>query len=210
MVDEIVLQTVADGKAARKRAYRIANQEKARVRRQQYRKENRQLVLERERLQHQANKAKRNAASKTYYANNKGKLLAMCEEWRKNNREAWNAYMRVYVANRKANDPSFRIRINLRSRVHGAIHRDFRKVSAIRDLGCSIDEFKSYIEAHWSPGMTWENWGNGNGCWSLDHIRPLASFDLTDREQFLAACHYTNYQPLWATDNIRKGAKWDG
>lgn len=48
--------------------------------------------------------------------------------------------------------------------------------------------------------MTWENWG----AWQLDHIRELALFDLTDRAQFLEACHYTNYQPLWMADNLAK------
>lgn len=51
--------------------------------------------------------------------------------------------------------------------------------------------------------MSWDNWGE----WHLDHIQPLASFDLTDREQFLQATNYTNYQPLWALENIRKGAQ---
>jgi hypothetical protein len=73
--------------------------------------------------------------------------------------------------------------------------------SAVSDLGCSIPELKAYLEKMFQPGMTWENWG----AWHIDHIIPLASFDLTDREQFLKACHYTNLQPLWAPDNQRKG-----
>ena len=57
--------------------------------------------------------------------------------------------------------------------------------------------------------MTWDNYGYDG--WHLDHKTPLAAFDLTDREEFLQACHYTNYQPLWSLDNLRKGAKfaWD-
>jgi hypothetical protein len=51
--------------------------------------------------------------------------------------------------------------------------------------------------------MTWDNYGERH----VDHIRPLSSFDLTVREEFLQACHFTNLQPLWAEENISKGAK---
>ena len=51
--------------------------------------------------------------------------------------------------------------------------------------------------------MSWDNYGQ----WHIDHIKPLAEFDLTNRPQFLAACHYTNLQPLWASANHKKGAR---
>jgi desulfoferrodoxin (superoxide reductase-like protein) len=53
--------------------------------------------------------------------------------------------------------------------------------------------------------MTWDNWTTDG--WHIDHIKPLASFDLTDRKQLLEACHYTNLQPLWAKDNLIKSDK---
>jgi hypothetical protein len=53
--------------------------------------------------------------------------------------------------------------------------------------------------------MTREN----HGLWHVDHIRPCASFDLTDPEQQAICFHYTNLQPLWAIDNIKKGARYD-
>ena len=56
--------------------------------------------------------------------------------------------------------------------------------------------------------MTWAKWGNGPCKWQIDHIIPLAAFDLTNREQFLSACHYTNLQPLWWEDNMTKGDKF--
>jgi len=53
--------------------------------------------------------------------------------------------------------------------------------------------------------ITWEN--HSRAGWHIDHIKPLISFDLIEREQFLEACHYTNLQPLWAKENLRKGSK---
>ena len=52
--------------------------------------------------------------------------------------------------------------------------------------------------------MSWENYGKK---WHIDHIIPLASFDLTNRQQFLQACHYINLQPLWVSDHKQKTVK---
>lgn len=65
------------------------------------------------------------------------------------------------------------------------------------------EEFRAWLEARFLPGMSWDN----RGEWELDHKRPVASFDLTDPAQLAAAMHYTNLQPLWRSDNRRKGAK---
>ena len=61
-----------------------------------------------------------------------------------------------------------------------------------------------HIEKQFKPGMTWERYGE----WHVDHIRPCASFDLTDPEQQTICFNYENLQPLWAIDNMKKGAKW--
>ena len=71
------------------------------------------------------------------------------------------------------------------------------------DLGCTIPELKQYLESKFQEGMTWENWGVHG--WHIDHIIPLSSFDLADRDQLLTAFHYTNLQPLWAQANWSKG-----
>lgn len=72
-------------------------------------------------------------------------------------------------------------------------------------IGCNPEELRAYIESQWSPGMTWDN--HCHSGWHIDHKRPLASFDLTDPEQQARAFHYTNLQPLWKSDNLKKGAK---
>jgi hypothetical protein len=72
-------------------------------------------------------------------------------------------------------------------------------------LGCSISGLRVHLEKQFKPGMTWEN--HGYAGWHVDHIRPLASFDLRDPVQQKVCFHYTNLQPLWAPENIEKGSR---
>lgn len=94
----------------------------------------------------------------------------------------------------------------LRSRINNILKTKIKKGSAIKDLGCSVEELKVYLESKFQSGMTWEN--HSKTGWHIDHIRPLSSFDLTKRKQFKEACHYTNLQPLWAIDNLKKNNKY--
>ena len=77
--------------------------------------------------------------------------------------------------------------------------------STMNLLGCTIQEAREYLEKQFKEGMTWEN--HGHETWHIDHIIPCASFDLTDPEQQKKCFHYTNLQPLWAKENMSKGAK---
>ena len=117
---------------------------------------------------------------------------------------------RKYMVRRRGQDIGFRLSSCLRGRLCSALRRYLggsKVVSAVRDLGCSMPEFASYLEKRFEPGMSWDNYGNKLGCWSIDHVRPLASFDLSDKDQSLQAVHYTNLQPLWHLDNIKKSDK---
>lgn len=100
-------------------------------------------------------------------------------------------------------DLNFKIACVLRARLKEALKNSAKTGSAVADLGCSIEELKKYLESKFKPGMTWQNWSKTG--WHIDHIRPLSSFDLTDPEQVKIACHYSNLQPLWASENISKG-----
>lgn len=71
-------------------------------------------------------------------------------------------------------------------------------------IGIDRDGLLAHLEALFLEGMTWDNYG----AWHIDHIRPVASFDLDTDESIRAACHYTNLQPLWAADNRKKADKW--
>lgn len=93
----------------------------------------------------------------------------------------------------------------LRTRLSTAIKQGNKGGSAVRDLGCTIGDLKKHLESQFKQGMTWNNYGLKG--WHIDHIYPLSKFDLTKKENIIKACHYTNLQPLWAIENIKKGNK---
>ncbi len=112
-----------------------------------------------------------------------------------------------YFKNRYNNDLNFKILHRLRVRLNHAIKNNQKTGSAVQDLGCSIAEFKAYIESLWQEGMSWDNWAKDG--WHIDHIEPLCRFDLTSSEDIKKACHYTNLRPMWAEDNLSKGGKYE-
>lgn len=149
------------------------------------------------------NRDKLAAKWREYAAANREKVHASTKQWKDKNRPAMARYaIKRYITNLPT-----KLSCVLRSRLCNAIKNDQKAGSAVRDLGCTIDELKAHIEAQFIDGMTWDNWGHTGDVWHLDHIIPLSSFNLTDRDQFLAACHYTNLQPLWAKENLQKGAR---
>ena len=101
---------------------------------------------------------------------------------------------------RRKNDTSFRITHNLRMRLNRAIKGIAKSQSTMELLGCTISDYLLYLESKFSPGMSFDNYGE----WHIDHIVPCTSFDMTDPQQQKQCFHYSNTQPLWRIDNIRK------
>lgn len=96
--------------------------------------------------------------------------------------------------------PHNRIAHNLRGRIRQVL-KGIAKVDSTEQLtGCTFLQLKNYIESKFLPNMTWDNYGQ----WHIDHIKPCASFDLTQESQQKECFHYSNLQPLWAEDNISK------
>jgi hypothetical protein len=135
------------------------------------------------------------------YRRNKDKENALTKEHWKNNKELYKLRKKI----RMRDDPDFAFRMalsghNKRLYLDGIKRETFDEI-----LGCTINEAIEHFEQKFQPGMSWEN----HGQWHIDHIRPLASFDLTDPEQRKQAGHYSNLQPLWAKENLSKGCRYD-
>jgi hypothetical protein len=183
-------------KIAIAKAFYLANKDKVKDRMKIYSK-----------IYYKANKDKVEvlAKRKVYYEINRDKQIAYTKAYRKANRDKVNTQRNKNRNNRMKTDIQFKLSRVLRRRLYKALHGNYKNGSAVKDLGCTIDELKTHLESKFQSGMTWDNWSLKG--WHIDHIKPLASFDLTDREQLLIACHYTNLQPLWAKDNLIKSAK---
>jgi len=143
---------------------------------------------------------------KKYRAAHKEKLALNWANWKRANSEHRTEYVRVYCAKKRTENPAFKLATNLRNRLAKALKKCKAQKShgTFKLVSCTPKELKHYIEQQFQTGMTWDNYGQ----WHIDHIKPLTSFDLTKQEEQLAANHFTNLQPLWAADNIRKGNKY--
>lgn len=134
---------------------------------------------------------------------NKERRRETISAWLESNPQYWTNYCR----DRRVSDPAYRIRCNLRSRLYDAVKSAGagKSGSTMRLTGCTLPELMAHLESQFTEGMTWENQGE----WHIDHIKPCASFDLTDPAQQRACFHFTNLQPLWAADNLSKGDRLD-
>lgn len=102
--------------------------------------------------------------------------------------------------------PPARLREGMRARLShyrsraGGLHPDVTTDTA---AGCSWSELVRHIEAQWYDGMSWSNYGS----WHIDHIEPISAVDLNDRDAALHVFNFQNLQPLWAHENVKKGAR---
>lgn len=151
-----------------------------------------------------------------WYSLNAEKNKMDAKHWRDSNKDhrrkkiseykktvKFKIYKSLKDKKKRLENPGWRIAVNLRSRLSKALKRVSKTGSAIRDLGCQIIELQLHLQSLFQPGMSWDNYGE----WHIDHIKPLASFNLSDPEELKMACHYTNLQPMWAKDNRLKSNK---
>ena len=142
---------------------------------------------------------------KKYYQKNKEIKKKYLKKWRKENKKFINTYITKWQKEKRKNDVNFKLKTNLRRRMNEVLRRNKNKKRTIEFLDCSIDELWKYLESKFKPGMTKENYGLYG--WHIDHKIPCAAFDFRCPVQQLACFHYSNLQPLWAKDNIKKGDK---
>lgn len=188
----------------------------------EWKKRNRESYLEKSKAYYQANKESILKQQKAKLATPEGKLAKKARDakYREDNRDRLNqkaneryhankdeylARQLEYQRRKEASDPAYRLARRLRKRVWDAIAKGYKSQKTMELIGCRIEALMQHLEKQFTDGMTWDNYG----YWHVDHIRPCDSFDLTDLEQQKECFHFSNLQPLWAEDNIRKGAKYE-
>lgn len=137
----------------------------------------------------------------------------MQRQWRQQNKEhrreqsktpQAKATRRRYLRRRWRDDPQHKLGLILRNRLNKAISGSAKAGSAVRHLGCTVEELREHLESLFQDGMGWDNWGVGPGTWQIDHIAPLALHDLTDPKQLSIVCHWSNLMPTWHEDHAQK------
>ena len=144
------------------------------------------------------------------FHNNKHKkdgLASQCKNCKKitdknyieNNKQKRRDY-RLY---KRQTDALFKIKHNLRNRLYKSLKRikENKNTSTTNFLGANYKEVKTHIEKQFKEDMTWDNYGQ----WHIDHIIPLSSANT--KEELIKLFNYKNTQPLWASENMKKGSK---
>lgn len=162
-------------------------------------------------------KVKKSLAHKKWYIINKHIILKKQSEYRLKNKNYFNLYEKnrknkkerskkvsEYVSLRLKKDLNFKLRYALRTRLYLALKGNYKYISAVNDLGCSIEDLKKHISSKFIENMSWNNWGE----WEIDHIRPLCSFNLKNKKEQKMAAHFSNLQPLWKKENRIKGSTY--
>ena len=184
--------------------YYIKNKEKILLRCKKNYIKNKERILKKGREYYQKNKEKINKRKrnyqKLYCSRNKEKILKWAKKARMKRRDKFNKYIR----DRLKTDINFKLRKTIRARIRLALKNDKKRSKTLKLLGVNnIITAKKHLEKLFKPRMTWKN----HGKWHIDHIIPCSSFDLTKASEQRECFHYTNLQPLWASENLAKGSK---
>lgn len=179
--------------------YYINNKKKIMERSNLYYKQNTESVIERSKKYREHNVEKIKKRKTEYHIKNRDSILEKVKNWRKENKEKRNNYE---TERRKTNN-LFKLIHYLRVRTNFYIKKTnhIKNKSSYEIIGCRPEYLKEYLEEQFTQGMTWKNYGE----WHIDHIIPLSS--ATSQDDLYELCHYTNLQPLWAQDNLKKGNK---
>jgi len=173
--------------------YYKENKEKIKILQKNYYLKNKEILIQYSKTYQLNNKDIIKEKNKNYYLKNKEHLIKCSKKY-----NILNADKRAKNEKIKQIDPVYKLKIQTRKNISYAFYKSgyTKKSKTFEILGCEYDFFKNYIEAQFKKGMQWDNI-------HLDHIKPI-SIAKTEKE-VIELNHYTNFQPLFAKDNLQKG-----
>lgn len=182
---------------SRKKLY-LDNIEREKENRKKYREKNSESIKKQKKEYYQKNKEYFDAKNKEYSMTHRKELNEYAKEYRAKHQKEITAKRKE----KRHNDKEYYFEIYFRNKINNYLYRHgkIKKKNNVKEiLGCNFEEFKKHIEKQFKEGMNWEN----RGEWHLDHIIPLAT--AKNYEELIKLNHYTNFQPLWAIENLKKG-----
>ena len=93
---------------------------------------------------------------------------------------------------------NYRIKKSLAARLRAVI---VKNDSTMNYIGCNIQYLREWFEYNFTSEMNWDNYGS---YWSIDHIIPVCKFELTDEDEKLKCCNWTNLMPVTVKYNSSK------
>ena len=181
------------------------NLEKKQIEGRLYYEINKEKLLVDRKVYRDGNKDAVRGAKKASYQKKKAAYLENCKKYRESARgKIVNAQTKSeYTKKKRIQDPVYALKRRIYCCISAVFsRRGFTKRSRTHEiLGCDWSYFKSHIEKQFQKGMSWDN----RSQWHLDHIQPLASA-LTEAE-VVSLNHFTNLRPMWAVENLVKGAQ---
>ena len=184
--------------------YREKNREKEVERSREYREKNLEKIKESQKLYYWCNREKRLENREKWFEQNREKAAETQKKWFEQNREKINNVKRQNHHKKYQTDVLYKLKVNVRNRVKMFLKSKNFDLDVNRTydiVGCSPEDLKDYLSSKFIEGMSWENYGK----WHIDHIIPISSSKTKDDVYRLS--HYTNLQPLWKEDNLKKGNK---
>ena len=186
------------------------------IRRKQYYNKNKEKILKLNKIRRDNDIDRKRQAERIWRNENKEKIKQYKTKGKERDRKSAKIYREknraliskkalTYHLKKIKTNINYKLKCALRSRISKFFKRVKKSKKTSELIGCDYETVRLHLEKQFKEGMTWEN--HGLYGWHIDHIIPCASFDLTDPEQQKKCFHYTNLQPLWAKENISKGAK---
>lgn len=188
--------------AATSAQWRQANRDSSRQYSANYYKSNKKSLLEKQKIYREESHEAIKLSKAMYYSRKKHEISEKHKHYALLNHESIREYKREWTARRKVTHPEFALSIRYRKRVRMAVAKQGIKIGGRTHalVGCGWAQLKDHLESMFVEGMSWDNFSD----WHIDHVIPLSS--AKDEKSLVALCHYSNLQPMWPIDNLKKGA----